>query len=79
LELLQAAGMVAGLSKYAHGLIRQRGSSPKLQVLNTALMTAQDSRTAAEALLAGTESGSGFHSAPRQDHGCHRSEKRTPR
>ena len=49
LELLQGAGMVAGLSKYAHGLVRQRGSSPKLQVLNTALMTAQDSRTMAEA------------------------------
>jgi predicted AAA+ superfamily ATPase len=49
LELLQGAGMVAGLSKYAHGLVRQRGSSPKLQVLNTALMTAQDSRTVTEA------------------------------
>ena len=49
LELLQGAGMVAGLSKYAHGLVRQRGSSPKLQVLNTALMTAQDNRTLAEA------------------------------
>ena len=49
LELLQGAGMVGGLSKYAHGLVRQRGSSPKLQVLNTALMTAQDSRTAKEA------------------------------
>jgi predicted AAA+ superfamily ATPase len=49
LDLLKGAGMVAGLSKYAHGLVRQRGSSPKLQVLNTALMTAQDSRTMAEA------------------------------
>lgn len=41
LQLLQGAGMVAGLPKYARGLVRQRGSSPKLQVLNTALMTAQ--------------------------------------
>ena len=49
LELLQGVGMVAGLSKYAHGLVRQRGSSPKLQVLNTALMSAQDNRSAAEA------------------------------
>jgi hypothetical protein len=49
LELLQWAGMVAGLSKYAHGLIRQRGSSPKLQVLNTALMSAQDSRAITDA------------------------------
>ncbi len=40
-QLLHGAGMVAGLSKYAHGRVRQRGSSPKLQVLNTALMTAQ--------------------------------------
>jgi len=49
LDLLRGAGMVAGLSKYAHGLVRQRGSSPKLQVLNTALMSAQDQRTVAEA------------------------------
>ncbi len=40
LQLLQGAGMVAGLSKFAGGKIRQRGSSPKLQVLNTALMSA---------------------------------------
>jgi len=40
LQLLQGAGMVAGLSKFSGGKIRQRGSSPKLQVLNTALMTA---------------------------------------
>src|SRR5208283_319150 len=49
LELLQGAGMLAGLSKYSRGQVRQRGSSPKLQVLNTALMSAQDHRTAAEA------------------------------
>jgi predicted AAA+ superfamily ATPase len=39
LQLLQGAGMVAGLSKFSHGRVRQRGSSPKLQVLNTALIT----------------------------------------
>lgn len=49
LHLLRGAGMVAGLPKYAHGQVRQRGSSPKLQVLNTALMTAQSGRTLAEA------------------------------
>jgi uncharacterized protein len=49
LELLQGAGMLAGLSKYDHGQVRQRGSSPKLQVLNTALMSAQDQRSHAEA------------------------------
>ena len=41
LELLAGAGMLVGLQKYAAGASRQRGSSPKLQVLNTALMTAQ--------------------------------------
>lgn len=33
--------MVTGLQKYAGEAVRQRGSSPKLQVLNTALMTAK--------------------------------------
>jgi len=45
LELLEGAGMVTGLSKYALGQVRKRGSSPKLQVLNTALMSAQNGRT----------------------------------
>ena len=40
LELLAGAGMVRGLPKYAGDAARSRGSSPKLQVLNTALMTA---------------------------------------
>jgi hypothetical protein len=35
LELLAAAGMIVGLPKYAGPSVRQRGSSPKLQVLNT--------------------------------------------
>jgi predicted AAA+ superfamily ATPase len=38
LELLEGAGMVCGLQKYAGQAVRQRGSSPKLQVFNTALM-----------------------------------------
>ena len=45
LQLLHGAGMVAGLAKFSHGQVRQRGSSPKLQVLNTALMTAQSGRS----------------------------------
>jgi len=49
LDLLAGAGMVAGLPKYAGQAIRQRGSSPKLQVLNTALMTAQTGLTLKEA------------------------------
>ena len=40
LELLAGAGMVCGLPKFAGDVARSRGSSPKLQVLNTALMTA---------------------------------------
>lgn len=45
LDLLAGAGMVAGLQKFAGGEARQRGSSPKLQVLNTALMGAQSGLT----------------------------------
>ncbi len=41
LELLAGAGMLTGLSKYSGKVVRARASSPKLQVLNTALLTAQ--------------------------------------
>ena len=40
LDLLSSAGLLAGLSKYSNQPVRRRGSSPKLNVLNTALMTA---------------------------------------
>ena len=40
LELLAGAGMVCGLPKHAGDAARSRGSSPKLQVMNTALMGA---------------------------------------
>ncbi len=40
LNLLQGAGIIAGLPKYAGQRVRQKASSPKLLVLNTALMTA---------------------------------------
>ncbi len=40
LELLQAAGLVTGLQKYTLGKVRLRASSPKLTVLNTALISA---------------------------------------
>ena len=49
LELLGTAGLLTGLSKYSGRAVRQRGSSPKLQVLNTALMTAPSGLTPAEA------------------------------
>ena len=45
LELLAGAGMVCGLPKYAGDVARSRGSSPKLQVLNTALMAATSGYT----------------------------------
>ncbi len=41
LELLGGAGLLLGVPKFAGGAARRRGSSPKLQVLNTALMSAQ--------------------------------------
>lgn len=40
LQLLQSAGLLAGLQKYAGHVVRQRSSSPKLLALNNALMTA---------------------------------------
>jgi predicted AAA+ superfamily ATPase len=49
LELLGGAGMVCGLPKYAGDAARSRGSSPKLQVLNTALMTATSDYTLSDA------------------------------
>jgi predicted AAA+ superfamily ATPase len=49
LELLAGAGMLAGLQKYAGSGARLRASSPKLQVMNTALMTAQSGLSPDEA------------------------------
>lgn len=40
LDLLAGAGMIAGLQKFSGRKVRQRASSPKLQVLNTALLAA---------------------------------------
>ena len=49
LHLLEGAGMLAGLRKYAGSKARQRGSSPKMQILNTALMTAISGQNMASA------------------------------
>lgn len=49
LELLQGAGLLAGLPKYAGQRVRQRASSPKLLALNTALMTATSGLAPAQA------------------------------
>ena len=48
IDLLENAGLLAGLPKYA-GSPHRRGSSPKLSVLNTALMTAGSGYTYQEA------------------------------
>jgi predicted AAA+ superfamily ATPase len=50
LDLLAGAGVLTGLQKYAGEAVRRRASSPKLQVLNTALMGAQSGLTLEEAL-----------------------------
>ena len=49
LRLLSGAGLLAGISKYSSKTHRSRASSPKLNVLNTALMTASSGYTFDEA------------------------------
>ncbi len=51
LDLLSGAGLLCGLQKHAEQKVRQRGSSPKFQALNNALLSAQ--------------SGTGFEAAKR--------------
>ena len=51
LHLLEGVGMLAGLQKYAGSKVKQRSSSPKLQVLNNALMTAGSNHTLSSAQL----------------------------
>ena len=48
LDLLGAAGLLTGLPKYAGSAVRRRASSPKLQVFNTALLSAQEGAGLAE-------------------------------
>jgi predicted AAA+ superfamily ATPase len=45
LNLLDQAGLLAGLQKFSPDTMRQRGSSPKFQVHNTALMSALEAET----------------------------------
>lgn len=51
LELLAGAGILTGLQKFAGKQVKLRGSSPKLQVLNTALITAQSNISFEAALI----------------------------
>ncbi|MCL2649887.1 MAG: ATP-binding protein [Candidatus Azobacteroides sp.] len=45
LKLLSDCGLLAGLDKYAGDIIRKRGSSPKFQVYNNALISSQSNDT----------------------------------
>ncbi len=45
LDLLSGSGMLTGLQKYSGSTVRRRASSPKLQVFNTALISALSERT----------------------------------
>lgn len=45
LDLLDQAGLLAGIEKYSPTKLRQRSSSPKFQVHNTALIAAQRHET----------------------------------
>jgi hypothetical protein len=49
LELLAGAGLLTGIQKYANQTVRQRGSSPKFSVFNTALISAQSKLSFQEA------------------------------
>ncbi len=50
LKLLEGAGMIKGLEKYSPSKIRQRASSPKFQVFNTALMSSLSSNQRTQVL-----------------------------
>lgn len=50
LQLLDTAGLIAGLEKYSGNTIRKKSSSPKFQVYNTALISSQQSETLQEIL-----------------------------
>lgn len=51
LDLLSGAGMITGLQKFSGRKVRQRASSPKLQVLNTALLAAHAPCDLAQAIM----------------------------
>ena len=48
LHLLDNAGMLTGLEKFSNRVVKQKSSSPKFQVFNTALISAQKSETLKE-------------------------------
>lgn len=76
LQLLQGAGMVMGIEKYAAQPVRTRASSPKLQVLNNAFlsiysgMTFNECRRLPERWGQHVESAVGAHLANAVQHGA---------
>jgi predicted AAA+ superfamily ATPase len=50
LELLSGAGLITGINKFSNQKVRSKASSPKLMVYNTALMSAQSSKSFNEAI-----------------------------
>lgn len=42
LKLLGTAGLIGGIEKYSHSVVRQRSGSPKFQVFNNALLSSQN-------------------------------------
>lgn len=51
LNLLETAGLLGGIEKFMAGDIRKRSSSPKFQVFNNALLSAQMGTTKADEIL----------------------------
>ncbi|OGF47582.1 MAG: AAA family ATPase [Candidatus Firestonebacteria bacterium RIFOXYA2_FULL_40_8] len=50
LDLLESAGLLMGVQKYAGEKVRQRGSTPKLQALNTGLIGAMQKKSFKEVI-----------------------------
>ncbi len=50
LDLLAGSGLLTGLQKFANQSVRRKGSSPKFAVFNTALLSAQSSKSFIEAM-----------------------------
>lgn len=63
LDLLHQAGLLSGLPKFSPNTLRQRASSPKFQVHNTALLSAQQPLTRAQVQANPTEWGRWVESA----------------
>lgn len=63
LHLLNTAGLLGGIEKYAGDIIRKRSSSPKFQVHNTAFISAQSNQTLEQVIKAPAEWGRMVESA----------------